>query len=86
MSSMLLGHLYSCLLFAVRHHILPKLRPGEFAPFDFGLAWRTGSNETLISQFDQRLLLLQEDGTVSQARACRHVDASILCICCCCCC
>ncbi|KAI7841238.1 hypothetical protein COHA_005075 [Chlorella ohadii] len=38
----------------------------SFAPFDFGLAWRIGTNESLVDELDRLILGLQEDGTVSQ--------------------
>jgi len=33
---------------------------------DFGLAWRIGTNESLVDELDRLILGLQEDGTVSQ--------------------
>ena len=33
---------------------------------DFGLAWRAGTNDSVVDEFDRLILALQEDGTMSQ--------------------
>lgn len=39
-----------------------------FAPFDFGAAFRVGTNQSFIDALDDKLLVLQEDGTAEELR------------------
>ena len=41
--------------------------PHPFArAVDVGLAWRAGTNDSVVDEIDRLILALQEDGTMSQ--------------------
>ena len=53
----------------------PSLKLRAFWPanhwLQYGVAWRSGANLTLVDMFDALVLSQQEDGTISQVHRCR---------------